>query len=99
MLNYSLYVVKRCNAVHTHMFHEFSYHPIPLALIILKAILPILHQVDLIGEAQNAGQLLQQVDTEALEAVIANQRLVRLLQHDVWILLYQYKGSNEKRFF
>lgn len=81
------------------MLHEFLYHSIPLAFVILETILPILHQVDLIREAQNAGQLLKKVDTETLEAIIADQCLVRLLQHDVWILLYKYNMSNKKHIF
>lgn len=83
--------------LNTYVFHEFLYHPIPLAFIILKPILSILHQVDLVGKTQNAGQLLKQVNTEALKAVIADECLVRLLKHDIWLLLYKHKISNEKQ--
>ena len=78
------------------MFNKFPNHATPLALVILGAIFPIRHQTDLIREAQDAGQLFQQVDAESFESVVPNQRLVRLLKHDIWLLLHGPKRSNEK---
>lgn len=79
------------------MFYKFPNHAIPLALVILRAIFPIRHQADLVREAQNAGQFFQQVDAESFETVVPNQRLVRFLKHDIWLLLHRPKRSNEKQ--
>lgn len=78
------------------MFDELLDHAVPLALVVLKAVLSIRSQMDLVGEAQDVGELLQQVDAESLEAVVPDQRPVRLLKHDIWLLLHRSKGRNEK---
>lgn len=79
------------------MLYKFPDHAVPLALVILRAISPIRHKTNLIGEAQDVGQLFEQVDTEAFKTVVPDQRLVRLLKHDIWLLLHRRKRSNEKQ--
>lgn len=69
------------------MLDELLDHAVPLSLLVLRAVFVIGHQPDLVGEAQDAGQLLQQVDAKPFKAVVADKRLVRLLKHDVWLLL------------
>lgn len=85
------------------MFDKFPDHAVPLALLVLGAVFPIRHQTDLIREAQDVGQLFEQVDAESFEAVVPNQRLVRLLKHDIWLLLHrtrdQMKSNGEVSFF
>lgn len=81
------------------MFYKLPYHAIPLALVILRAIFPIRHQADFIRKAQDVGQLSQQVDAESFKTVVPNQRLVRLLKHDIWLLLHRPKRSNEKQWW
>lgn len=80
----------------TYVFYEFPDHAIPLALLILGAIFPIRHQADFIREAQDVGQLFEQVDAKSFKTVVPNQRLVRLLKHDIWLLLHRPQRSNEK---
>lgn len=46
----------------THVVNELLDHPVPLALVVLRSVLAVLHQANLIGEAQDDSQLLQQVD-------------------------------------
>lgn len=79
------------------MFYELPDHAVPLALLVLGAVFPIRHQADLVREAQDVGQLLEQVDAESFKAVVPHQRLVRLLKHDIWLLLHRPKRSNEKQ--
>lgn len=79
------------------MLYKFPDHAVPLALLVLGAIFPVGHQTDLIREAQDVGQLFEQVDAKSFETVVPNQRLVRLLKHDIWLLLHRPKRSNEKQ--
>ena len=79
----------------THVLDELTDHAVPLALVVLGAVASVGDQPDLVGEAQDVGQLLQQVDAEALEAVVPHQRLVRLLKHDVWLLLPRRPQTGE----
>lgn len=70
------------------MVHQLLHHAIPQAsVLVLGAIPPVLHQAELIGEAQNAGQLPQQVYAVALEAAVPVQWLVRLLEHHIGLFL------------
>lgn len=71
----------------TYMVNEFLDHAVPLALVILCPVLAILHQPDLVGEAQDVGQFLEQVNAVALEPVIPKQGLVGLPEHDKGLLL------------
>lgn len=76
----------------THVVHELLDHAVPLArVLVLGAVPPVLHQADLVREAQDAGQLSQQVYAESLEAVVPVQRLVRLLEHHIWLFLSSEK--------
>lgn len=70
------------------MFYEFPDHPVPLTLLVLGAVFPIRHQTYFIREAQDAGQLSEQVDAKSFKTVVPNERLVRLLKHDIWLLLH-----------
>lgn len=79
------------------MFYKFPDHAVPLALLVLRAVFPIGHQTDLVCEAQDVGQLFEQVDAESFETVVPNQCLVRLLKHDIWLLLHRPERSNEKQ--
>lgn len=78
------------------MFDELPDHAVPLALLVLGAVLPVRHQADLVREAQDVGQLLEQVDAESFKTVVPDERLVRLLKHDIWLLLRTPRRSNEK---
>lgn len=80
----------------TYVFYEFSDNAIPLAFLILGAVFPIRYQANFVGEAQDVGQLFEQVDAESFKTVVPNQRLVRLLKHDIWLFLHRPKRSNEK---
>lgn len=71
------------------MVNEFPHHAVPLPLVILSSIFAIRHQFYLIGEAQNVGELFEQVQAVAFKAVISIQRLVRFLIHDIRIFLEQ----------
>lgn len=71
------------------MVNEFSHHAVPLPLVILSSIFAIRHQFYLIGEAQNVGELFEQVQAVALEAIISIEWLIRFLIHDVRIFLEQ----------
>lgn len=72
-----------------HMVNEFSHHAVPLPLVILSSIFAIRHQFYLIGEAQNVGELFEQVQAVAFKAVISIQWLIRFLIHDIRIFLEQ----------
>lgn len=69
------------------MVYEFPHHAVPLALVILSSVFAIGHQFYLIGEAQNVGELFEQVQAVALKAVIAIQRLIGFLVHHVGVFL------------
>lgn len=69
------------------MVNEFSHHAVPLPLVILSSIFAISHQLHLIGEAQNVGELFEQVEAVALKAIISIQGLIRFLMHDIGIFL------------
>lgn len=71
----------------THMIDELLDHAVPLPLVVLRAVFPVLHQPDLVGEAQDDGQLLQQVDAVALKAVVPKEGGVGLAEHDEGLLL------------
>lgn len=74
----------------THVVHQFSDHAVPLArAFLLRSVLAVLHQSQLIGEAQDSGQLSQQVDAEALETIVPVQWLIRLLEHHVRLCLWR----------
>lgn len=81
------------------MLYQFPDHAVPQALLVLGSISPIRHQPDLVREPQDARQLLQQVDAESFKSVVPDQRLVRLLKHDIWLLLHTPKRSNEKQWW
>lgn len=89
--------VQRTTGGATYVLYEFPDHPVPLALLVLGAVSPVGHQADLVREAQDVGQLSEQVDAEPFEPVVPNQRLVRLLKHDVWLLLQRPQRSNGKQ--
>lgn len=73
----------------TYMVYKFSHHAVPLASALLYcSILPILHQLDLVMESKNSGELTQQVHTIALEAIITTERFIRLLKHHIGLFLY-----------
>lgn len=71
----------------THVVDELLDHPVPLTLVVLCSVLAVLHQADLVGEAQDDSQLLQQVDAVPLEAVVPKQGRVRFAEHDEGFLL------------
>lgn len=79
------------------MLDELLDHAVPLSLLVLRAVLAVGNQPDLIGEAQDVGQLLQQVDAKPFKAVVADERLVRLLKHDVWLLLSTKHQKDQMR--
>lgn len=72
----------------THVVNELLDHSIPLPLLILRPVFPVLHQPDLVGEAQDDGQLLQEVDAVALKAVVPKQSRVGLTEHDKGLFLH-----------
>ena len=78
------------------MVDELADHPVPLALVVLRPVLPVRHQFDLVGEAQDVGQLLQQVQAVALKAVVAAQLLVRLLVHHVRVFLCTRRNKQNR---
>lgn len=70
------------------MIHEFSHHAVPLARALLhRSVLPVLHQLDLVAESEDSGELTQQVHAKAFEAVVAAERFIRLLKHHVGFFL------------
>lgn len=71
----------------SHVVNELPHHAVPLALVILSSIFAIRHQLYLIGEAQNVGELFEQVQAVAFKAVVPVQRLVRFLMHDIRVFL------------
>lgn len=71
------------------MVNEFSHHAVPFPLVILSSIFAVRHQFYLVGEAQNVGELFEQVQAVALKAIISIQRLIRFLIHDIRIFLEQ----------
>lgn len=75
----------------TYMVDELPDHPVPLPLVVLGTVLPVCHQSDLVGEAQDVGELLQEVQAVTLEAVVPTQLLVRLFVHHIWIFLHSEK--------
>ena len=79
------------------MVDELAHHAVPLALVVLGAVLPVRHQLDLVGEAEDVGQLLEQVQAVALEAVVPVQRLVRLLVHHIRVLLHRHNNNVRPR--
>lgn len=74
-----------------HVVNELPHHAVPLALVILSSIFAIGHQFYLIGEAQNVGELFEQVQAVAFKAVVPVQRLVRFLIHDIRVFLKESK--------
>lgn len=69
------------------MVNEFPHHAVPLALVILSSVFAVGHQFYLIGEAQNVGELFEQVQAVSLKAVIAIKRLIGFLVHHVGVFL------------
>lgn len=69
------------------MINEFSHHAIPLPFVVLSSIFTIRHQFYFIREAQNIGELFQQVQAVSLKAIISIQWFIRFLIHDIWIFL------------
>lgn len=69
------------------MVDELSNHAVPLSLIILGSIFPINHQSDLVREAQDVGEFLQQVQAVALEPIVPHQLFVGFFIHHVRIFL------------
>lgn len=53
------------------MVDEFPHHAVPLPLVILSTIFAIRHQLDLVGEAQNVGELFEQVQAVAFKAIVS----------------------------
>lgn len=70
------------------MLDELLDHAVPLPLLVLRPVLAVLHQPDLVAEAQDDGQLLQQVDAVTLEAVVPKQGRVGLAEHDKGLFLH-----------
>lgn len=70
-----------------YVINELLDHAVPLALVVLRPILAVLHQPDLIREAQDVRQLLEQVYAVALKSVISVQGPVRLPEHNKGFLL------------
>lgn len=70
-----------------HVVDELSNHAVPLSLIILGSIFPINHQSDLVREAQDVGEFLQQVQAVALEPIVTHQLFVGFFIHHVRIFL------------
>lgn len=59
------------------MVYELTHQAIPLACaLLLRAVLPVLYQPHLIDEAQDVGELPQQVNAVSLETIVTMQRLV-----------------------
>lgn len=77
----------------TYVVDELLDHAVPLALVILCPVFPILHQPDLVGEAQDVGQFLEQVDAVALKPVIPKQGPVGLPEHDKGLFLWGQMGQ------
>lgn len=77
----------------TYVIDELLDHAVPLALVVLCPIFPVLHQPDLVGEAQDVGQFLKQVDAVSLKPVIPKQGPVRLPEHDKGLLLWGQIGQ------
>ena len=75
------------------MVDELLDHAVPLALVVLCPVFPILHQPDLVGEAQDVGQFFEQVDAVALKPVIPKQGPVGLPEHDKGLLLWGQMGQ------
>lgn len=90
----SLATASRSPQLITYVFYELPDDAVPLALLVLGPIFPIRHQAYFVREAQDAGQLFEQVDAKSFKTVVPDQRLVRLLKHDVWLLLHGPKRSN-----
>lgn len=77
-----------------YVVNELLDHAIPLALVVLGPVLAIFHQPDLVREAQDVRQLLEQVDAIALKPVIAIKGPIRLAEDDKRLLLWRQR---EKR--
>lgn len=70
------------------MVHELLDHAVPLSrVLVLGTVLAVFHQPQLVAEAQDVGQLPQQVHAVALKALIPEQWLVRLLKHHIGLFL------------
>ena len=86
------WILSVCAVLPTHVVNEFSHHAVPFPLVILSPVLPVSHKLHLVSKAQDVGQLFEQVQTVALEAVIAIQWFIRFLIHDIRIFLENDKA-------
>lgn len=72
----------------THVVNQLPDHSVPLSFVILRSVLPVSHQPDFVREAQDVGELLEEIQAVTLETVVPHQLLVRLFIHDVRIFLH-----------
>lgn len=71
----------------THMVNQLPDHSVPLSFVILRSVLPISHQTDFICEAQDVGELFEEIQAVTLETIIPHQLFVRLFMHYIRIFL------------
>lgn len=79
----------------THVVNQLSDHSVPLSFVILRSVLPISHQPDFVCEAQDVGELFEEIQTVTLETIVPHQLLVRLFIHHIRIFL---RGKNKTQF-
>ena len=67
-----------------YLTQEFPDHAVPLLRVLVHAaVVAVGHDADLVVKVEDLGDVLDQVDVVALELVVARQRLLVLLVHDV----------------
>ena len=71
----------------THPVDQLPHHAGPAAVGLRGPVQPVVHQLDLKGELQGAGQLSEHVHTEALVLVVSLEVLVVGPPHHVRVLL------------
>lgn len=81
-------VSRKRKRTRTDLFDELAHDAVPLARLgIEDAVLFVGHQFDDVVEADQAGNVFQQVDAETFVTVVAGQVALRP-QHDVGIFLF-----------
>lgn len=70
-----------------YMVNEFFNHPVPLSFVILGSIFAVRNESDIIKEAQDIWQFLQQIQAISFKSVISMQGLVRFPVHHIRLFL------------
>ena len=75
-------------SIAVYLTQEFPDHAVPLLRVLVHAaVVAVGHDADLVVKVEDLGDVLDQVDVVALELVVARQRLLVLLVHDVGLRL------------